>query len=124
MHVEMATVSFREMSLLEPAEGSLTVAGRVATAWERQRARFAEHPRVLFNAQMRVGEIREHCALSTRPLGLLRMAMSRLFLSPRAYHKILRLARTIADLAGAEEIAEAHVAEAVGYRGLDRGRGV
>jgi magnesium chelatase family protein len=123
MHVEMAAVSFREMSLLEPAENSLMVAGRVAAAWERQRARFAEHPRVLFNAEMRVGEIREYCALSTRPLGLLRMAMSRLFLSPRAYHKILRLARTIADLAGVDEIAEAHVAEAVGYRGLDRGRG-
>jgi magnesium chelatase family protein len=61
--------------------------------------------------------------LSTRPLGLLRMAMSRLSLSPRAYHKVLRLARMIADLAGAEEIGEAHVAEAVGYRGLDRGRG-
>lgn len=123
MHVEMSTVSFREMSLLEPAESSLAVAGRVAAAWERQRARFAEHPRVLFNAQMRVAEIREHCALSTRPLGLLRMAMSRLALSPRAYHKILRLARTIADLAGAEGITETHVAEAVGYRGLDRGRG-
>jgi magnesium chelatase family protein len=123
LHVEMAAVSFREMSLLEPAEDSRAVGARVAAAWERQRGRFAGHPRVTFNAQMRVGEVREHCVLSTRPLGLLRMAMSRLSLSPRAYHKVLRLARTIADLAGAEEIGEAHVAEAVGYRGLDRGRG-
>ena len=71
---------------------------------------------------MGLPEIRAHCRLSTRPLGLLRMAVGRLGLSPRAFHKVLRLSRTIGDLAGAEEIEEAHVAEAIAYRVLDRGR--
>jgi len=120
IHIEMAPVSFQDMTLLRPAEGTLTLRGRVSRAWERQRERFTGHPRVLFNAQMALGEIREHCRIGPRPLGLLRMAVQKLGLSPRAYHKVLRLSRTIADLAGADEIAEAHVAEAIAYRVLDR----
>jgi magnesium chelatase family protein len=120
IHIEMAPVSFHDMTLLRPAEDSLALRERVAVAWERQRVRFAGHPRVLFNAQMALGEIREHCRLGAQPLGLLRMAVQKLGLSPRAYHKALRLARTIADLAGAEAIGEAHVAEAIAYRVLDR----
>ncbi len=68
-------------------------------------------------------EIRTFCDLQRRPLGLLRMAVSRLGLSPRAFHRVLRLSRTIADLAGSGEIGEVHVAEAISYRLLDRGVG-
>jgi magnesium chelatase family protein len=121
LHVEMATVRFREISLFQAAEDSATVAGRVGAARERQRERFARHDRVRINAEMSLPEIREHCRLERRPLGLLRMAMSRLHLSPRGYHRILRLSRTIADLAESETIEESHVAEAVAYRVLDRG---
>jgi magnesium chelatase family protein len=122
IHLERASVSFSEMSLLQAAEDSATVRDRVMAAWERQRARFCESERVLFNAQMGLSEIRAHCRLSTRPLGLLRMAVGRLGLSPRAFHKVLRLSRTIADLAASDGIEEAHVAEAIAYRVLDRGR--
>ena len=122
LHVEMAHVSFNEMSLLRPAEDSLTLRGRVAIAWDRQQARFAQNPRVRFNAQMGLAEIRKHCRLAEGPLGLLRMAMSRLHLSPRGYHRVLKTARTIADLAGEEAIGETHVAEAIAYRVLDRGK--
>jgi len=123
LHVEMAHVSFQEMSLLRSSEDSRTVRARVAAAWERQQARFANSERVSFNAQMSLAEIREHCRLGDGPLGLLRMAMSRLRLSPRGYHRVLKVARTIADLAGQEEMGEEHVAEAIAYRVLDRGKG-
>ncbi|MCK4412392.1 MAG: YifB family Mg chelatase-like AAA ATPase [Candidatus Eisenbacteria sp.] len=120
LHIEMATVRFRQISLTQPSEDSATVAGRAAAAWQRQQERFAGHPRVRLNAEMGLPEIREHCSLRRRSLGLLRMAMSRLNLSPRGYHRILRLSRTIADLGESDEIEEAHVAEAVSYRVLDR----
>ena len=121
LHVEMASVRFREISLFQASEDSATVAGRVAASRERQWERFARHERVRINAEMGLPEIREYCQLERRPLGLLRMAMSRLNLSPRGYHRILRLSRTIADLAGSDVVEEAHVAEAVAYRVLDRG---
>ncbi len=123
LHVEMAHVSFQEMSLLRSSEDSRSVRVRVTAAWERQQARFAGSERVHFNAQMGLAEIREHCRLSDGPLGLLRMAMSRLRLSPRGYHRVLKVARTISDLAGQEEMGEEHVAEAIAYRVLDRGKG-
>jgi magnesium chelatase family protein len=118
---EMATVSFSEMAHTPPAEDTASIRARVAIAWQRQRERFREHPHVVCNAQMGVQEIRTWCSLSRAPLGLLRMGVLRLGLSPRAYHRVLRLARTIADLAASEAIGEAHVAEAISYRLLDRG---
>jgi magnesium chelatase family protein len=95
----------------------------VLAAWDRQQRRFRDHPRVLNNAQMGVAEIREHCRLPREALGFLRVAMAKLQLSPRAFHGVLRLARTIADLAGREQIGEEEVAEAIAYRVLDRGGG-
>jgi magnesium chelatase family protein len=71
---------------------------------------------VICNADMRVGEIRQHCKLPEEGQSLMRTAMSQLNLSARAYHRILKLARTIADLAGCEEIQSAHLAEALQYR--------
>ncbi len=75
------------------------------------------------NADMRVGDLHRFCKLEERSLGLLRIAMTRLRLSPRAFHRIQRIARTIADLAGSESVREGHVSEAISYRGLDRARG-
>ncbi len=121
IHIQMAPVSFGQLSLPGAAEDSLTVRTRVREAWERQRCRFKDHPRVLCNAQMGLAELREHCRIQGKPLGLLRMAVSRLALSPRAYHRILRLSRTIADLAASAHIGEVHVAESISYRLLDRG---
>jgi magnesium chelatase family protein len=123
IHLEMSSVSFREMTHARPAEDSRTLRVRVADAWERQQERLRDHPRVVCNAQMGLAEIRTFCNLQRRPLGLLRMAVSRLGLSPRAFHRVLRLSRTIADLAGSGEIGEVHVAEAISYRLLDRGVG-
>ncbi len=123
IHLEMAPVTFAQMSLLRPAEDSMTVRSRVRAATERQSARFRDDPRVFFNAQMGLQAIRSHCHLRRRPLGILRMAVARLSLSPRAFHRVLRISRTIADLAGSEEIGEVHVQEAIGYRLLDRGVG-
>jgi magnesium chelatase family protein len=122
MHIEMATVSFAEMTRTAAAEDSAAIRARVWEAYRRQRERFGDHSRVLVNSQMGLQETRDHCRLGPRPLGLLRTAVGRLGLSPRAFHRILRLARTIADLAGAAEIGETHVSEAIGYRLLDRGK--
>ena len=107
---------------MPPAEDSSVIRGRVVAAWERQQARFRDGCHVERNADMRVGDIREFCTLDSRSLGLLRMAVSRLRLSPRAFHRIQRIARTIADLAACQAISEEHVAEAIGYRNLDRNR--
>lgn len=120
IQLEMAPVTFAEMSLLQPAEDSMAVRSRVREAWERQQSRFRADPRILFNAQMGLQETRSHCRLQKKPLGMLRTAVARLGMSPRAFHRVLRLSRTIADLAGSDEITETHVAEAIGYRLLDR----
>ena len=123
IHHEMSSVAYGEMVSVVEAEDSATVRARVLAAWERQQRRFRDHPRVLSNAQLSVAEIREHCRLPREALGFLRVAMARLQLSPRAFHGVLRLARTIADLAEREQIGEEEVAEAIAYRVLDRGGG-
>jgi magnesium chelatase family protein len=119
----MSSVEFGEMVSVVAAEDSATVRGRVLVAWERQQHRFEGHGRVLNNAQMSVGDIREHCRLRREALGFLRVAMTKLQLRPRAFHRVLRLSRTIGDLAGRERIGEEDVAEAIAYRVLDRGSG-
>ena len=123
IQVEMGPVGFSDMALLRSGEDSAAVHSRVLRANARARARLAAHPRIMNNAQMGLQEIRTFCRLDDRPLGLLRTAVGRLGLGPRAFHRVLRLSRTIADLAGTARIEEAHVAEAIGYRLLDRGKG-
>lgn len=123
IHQRMASVSYRELSLLEEAEDSAAMLARVMVAWERQRARFATVERVYRNAHMRLQQIRSHCRLDDRCQGLLRMGLASLGLSPRAYHRVLKLARTLADLEDRPEIGERHVIEALGYRDLDRANG-
>ena len=85
-----------------------------------QRARFGEGSKVRINSRMGSQQVRKFCALSTDAENLLRMAMDSLNLSARAHDRILKVARTIADLAGEENIAPDHIAEAIQYRTLDR----
>ena len=118
LHMEVAVPTAQQLGDPQQAEPSETVRVRVLAAVERQRARLGD----AFgnNADMGPREIRRYCALDERGEALLRAAFTRLGLSARAYHRILRVARTIADLSGAERISAAHVAEAIQYRSLDR----
>jgi magnesium chelatase family protein len=92
----------------------------VVAARQRQHERFAGRKRITCNARMTGKEIKAYCALDESTLELLKMAMTELRLSARAYDRILKVGRTIADLAGSERITSEHVAEAVQYRSLDR----
>jgi len=103
-------------------EPSTAVRARVEAARARQQARFREQPGLFANAHMASRDLRRFCRLSEPVEILLRSAITRLGLSARAYHRVLKLARTIADLAGAEEIGVPHVSEAIQYRSLDRTR--
>ena len=124
LHVEVPPVLVTDLSGAGGAEPSEAVRERVARARERQHERFAKRRGVYANAHMAPRDIRGCCRLSEQADTLLRTAVARLGMSARAYHRTLKIARTIADLAGAAGIEPAHVGEAVQYRGLDRpGRG-
>ncbi len=117
---EILPLSFEEISKAAPGEPSATIRQRVVAAREIQARRFVSVPGIHCNAQMSEKLMREYCTLDEAGTELLRMAMERLQLSARAYSRILKVARTIADLDGAESISTQHVAEAIGYRNLDR----
>jgi magnesium chelatase family protein len=119
LHVEVAPVRYRELSTEAAAEPSATVRARVVMARERQRFRLAAR-RLACNAEMGSRELRQHAQPDAAGATLLERAMARLGLSARAYTRILKVARTIADLAAAEKVAAEHVAEAIQYRALDR----
>jgi len=121
IHVDVPAVKFREL-VGEPAqnvESSAAIRERVIGARERQHLRFAGQG-IFSNAAMTPRLIRDHCRIDTESESMLERAMARLGLSARAYDRILKVSRTIADLEGSESITSAHVAEAVGYRSLDR----
>src|SRR5215213_8698314 len=126
IHIEVPRVDYEKLSGDRVGESSECIRGRVQAARNIQRARFT-HPEsrlpnngsstdIVCNADMRVGEIRQFCKLPEEGQSLMRSAMSQLNLSARAYHRILKLARTIADLAGCENIQSVHLAEALQYR--------
>ena len=123
LHIEVTPVPFEALNRREDAEPSAAVRQRVVGARERQAARFATSAGGVArycNAQMTAPEVRHHCRLDAAGQGLLQAALTRLGLSARAHDRILKVARTIADLSGAEAVGAEHVAEAVQYRSLDR----
>ena len=120
MHVEVTPVEASELADAAPGEPSSAIRERVCRAREVQRERFRDCAGVHTNAMMNAAMLREYCRLDTASSALLEQAMQRLSLSARAYDRILKVARTIADLAGRERIEAADVAEAINYRSLDR----
>ena len=117
MHVEVPRLPYEDMAYRSPAEDSAKVRERVERARHAQRTRLGNAG---CNAAMPVKSLRQHCDLDERGRALLAAAVMKLHLSARAHDRILRVARTIADLAGAQRVAAEHLAEAVGYRSLDR----
>lgn len=120
IHIEVPAVKFREMSAAKPGEPSAAIRERVMAARRRQHARFNGKPSVTCNARMGTRELKEHCALDEPVTELLKLAMEQYSLSARAYDRILKVARTIADLVASERINAEHISEAIQYRTLDR----
>jgi len=127
IHCEIQAVPFAQLSKMAPGEPSSAIRERVIRARKIQEDRFSSLPkqggvgRVFCNAQMTEKMLHEFAEPDAQSLEMLRMAMERLSLSARAYSRILKVARTIADLAGSEKVDSMHIAEAIGYRNLDRG---
>lgn len=120
IHIEVTPVPFEKLSDTRKGESSIAIRARVIQARERQTKRFENSAQVNYNAQMNSKQIREYCQLDAASLQLLKVAMERLNLSARAYDRILKVARTIADLEGVEHLNGAHISEAIQYRSLDR----
>lgn len=120
IQVEVTPVAYDELSAGPTGDASATVRQRVITARERQTERFSGQQGVYCNAQMSTPQVQELCRLDKAGETLLRVAMERLSLSARAYDRILKVARTVADLADSATIRTEHVAEAIQYRNLDR----
>jgi len=120
LHVEVPAVKFREMAAARTGESSAQIRERVVAARRQQHARFSNKPQITCNAHMGTRDIRQFCPIEEATLELLKMAMNEMNLSARAYDRILKVARTIADLAGSDAITADHVSEAIQYRSLDR----
>jgi magnesium chelatase family protein len=120
LHVEVTPVPFESLTSRRTQEASLTIRERVIRARAIQSARFAGHAGVYSNAMMDANLVRHFCPIQPEGTALLKTAMERLGLSARAYERILKVARTIADLDGAESIGISHLSEAIQYRSLDR----
>lgn len=120
IHIEVSPVPFEKLSEQHPAESSQNIRARVSQARTIQAQRFSQYAQVHYNAQMGSRLIRQFCQLDETSSQLLKTAMERLNLSARAYDRILKVARTIADLEAAESIQSKHIAEAIQYRSLDR----
>jgi magnesium chelatase family protein len=120
LHVEVTPVAFNELSSTNHAEKSESIRERVIKAREIQSERYKTHPGIYSNAQMSSKMLKEICVISTVGQNLLKTAMQKLNLSARAYDRILKVSRTIADLAASDDIKPEHLAEAIQYRSLDR----
>jgi len=120
IHIEVTPVPFEKLSEERKGEGSVEIRKRVTAAREIQTQRFAEIENVHYNAQMNTKHIRKYCIMDDASKELLKNAMERLNLSARAYDRILKVARTIADLENAADVSGNHIGEAIQYRSLDR----
>jgi magnesium chelatase family protein len=120
LHVEVTPVAFSELSGVKSSENSSVIRERVIKARERQAERYKTNPGIYCNAQISSKMLKEICVIDTVGQNLLKAAMEKLNLSARAYDRILKVSRTIADLAGNENIKPEHLAEAIQYRSLDR----
>ena len=121
IHCEIQAVPFAQLSQMQPGEPSAVIRERVIAARKIQEKRFKPYKGIHCNAQMTERMLHDFAEPDTTSLDMLRMAMERLKLSARAYSRILKVARTIADLEGSEQVQSLHIAEAIGYRNLDRG---
>ncbi|MBO9567150.1 MAG: YifB family Mg chelatase-like AAA ATPase [Niastella sp.] len=120
LHVEVTPVSFSELSVQSGGETSAVIRERVIKAREMQANRYKEHTGIYCNAQMTSKQLKQICTINTVGQHLLKTAMDKLNLSARAYDRILKVSRTIADLSDSQEIKPEHLAEAIQYRSLDR----
>jgi len=120
LHVEVTPVAFSELSALKPQQNSATIRERVIKARDIQATRYQSYPEIYCNAQMSSKMLKEICVINAAGQNLLKVAMEKLNLSARAYDRILKVARTIADLSQSEDIKVEHLAEAIQYRSLDR----
>jgi len=120
IHVEVPAVQYQDISSKVPGEPSADIRERITKARDIQRKRFAKNPKVRCNSRMTAQLLKRHCALEDAAEGMMKMAMTELNFSARAYDRILKVARTIADLAASETILADHIGEAIQYRTLDR----
>jgi magnesium chelatase family protein len=120
LHIEVPAVKFRDITSEQTGESSATIRDRVVAARRRQQERFKDRPKITCNARMGSRELKLFCAIDEAILELLKFAMADLNLSARAYDRVLKVARTMADLDGAETLGSAHISEAIQYRSLDR----
>jgi magnesium chelatase family protein len=124
IHIELPRVKYKDLAETKEAEASIMIKARIEKARAIQRGRFASEGgkdgRILYNASMNGRLIKKYCSLGNEEKNLLRLALTELGLSARAYDKILKVARTVSDLAGSEVIQTEHIAEAIQYRSLDR----
>ena len=121
IHCELQAVPFSDLSKMAPGEPSAVIRERVIKARQIQEVRFKDHKGIHCNAQMTERMLHQFAEPDAASMEMLRMAMERLKLSARAYSRILKVARTIADLDNSEKVQSQHIAEAIGYRNLDRG---
>ena len=121
IHCEIQAVPFAQLSQMQPGEPSANIRERVIAARRIQEERFKSYKGIHSNAQMTERMLHQFAEPDAASLDMLRMAMERFKLSARAYSRILKVARTSADLAGSEKVQSQHIAEAIGYRNLDRG---
>lgn len=122
IHIEVVPVELEKIAGAQEGESSASIRARVVRARNIQNERFKSYPQVHCNAQMNAALLREFCTLDIQCTSLLKIAMQKFSLSARAYDRIIKLSRTIADLAASEKILPSHIAEAIQYRSLDKGK--
>lgn len=120
IHIQVQAVKYKELSSNQQGEPSQKIRERVIKAREIQLKRFSNKKNIFSNADMQSKDIREYCKIDSASAELMKMAITKLGLSARAYDRILKVSRTIADLAGEESITSSHISEAIQYRSLDR----